>query len=740
MRTRPLCHGRRWSPWTFLVWAACVGLGCGSSGGPAGSPLAPDVDAGHATPDGSSVDCPVEHIEGPDGACMPVGIQGCAAIFLDPEDGLCKPSMEACPPGTIPRFDQGCVPVGVPGCAPLFVDEETGLCDPDPDLCGPWEVPVPTQGCVPLDGPEGCGEGTWGHLVLEEDDQHVDPAYPGEDSDGSRDRPWTNIAIAQAYVPEGRRILLAAGTYDKGVPITLSLSLVGRCPSMVHLTGLTAYKGDVAALAIAGPVDVVVRGVHVRADGYGVVIVDSAHVLLERVYIDNTVGAGVGVQDPGSFATVRRSLIAWAHSYGPDGKGGRGVVAQFGAQVILEETALLYHDDLGVFVGGEGSRADLTDCLVARTQPAAHLAGYGRGVAVENGAAASIVYGVVADVVEQGVAATDQGSSLHVRESCVLRTLPDVGSGDFGRGVRALSGASLDLRQTAVVGNHTAALRVSGLGTEAEVVGNLLASTQPAVGQAGRGATVRAGAHASLTHNAVVDNEEIGIQITDSGTQVQLVGNLIAGTRPRASDGAYGRGVNVQFGAQVTLEGNGIRANHAVGIHVLHEGTTASLLGDLVIDTRSDPDSGYGGSGVGASEHAWLEVISAGILENRAAAIAILGASGAVKGSLLAGTMAQASGLADGLIASGSVVTLEGSIVRGNERAGVLYDRSDGVIRHCLVSQNAFGLVTQGNPQPAIENTVASGNEIDVVIGGGLEVPNESTAVPDKPDPAEGTP
>ena len=38
--------------------------------------------------------CPTGHVPGADGVCMPVGIQGCAEMFIDPETGLCDPRPE----------------------------------------------------------------------------------------------------------------------------------------------------------------------------------------------------------------------------------------------------------------------------------------------------------------------------------------------------------------------------------------------------------------------------------------------------------------------------------------------------------------------------------------------------------------------------------------------------------------------------------------------------------------------
>ena len=181
--------------------------------------------------------CPSGQITGPDGAGLPVGIQGCAELFIE-DDGLCHPSMDKCPPGTIPKLTEGCIPVGIPGCAELFMEED-GLCHPSMDKCPAGSFAVPTEGCVPIDGEQGCGSGTWGNIAAGPGTVWVDPAYGAGGSDGSQAAPYTTIAAALAAVAPGGRVALAAGDYDEPVSITKPLELVGRCPSMVTIRGTT---------------------------------------------------------------------------------------------------------------------------------------------------------------------------------------------------------------------------------------------------------------------------------------------------------------------------------------------------------------------------------------------------------------------------------------------------------------------------------------------------------------------
>jgi hypothetical protein len=214
---------------TLAAVALALVLGCG------GDPAAPGAAAG----------CPSGSIAWTDGSCMPVGIQGCADIFLD-EDGLCRPRMEKCPAGTIPKFDEGCVPVGIELCAEVFMEAD-GLCHPTMEKCPEGTFAVPQEGCLPIDGPEGCGSGTWGNIQEDPNMETiwVDPSVMTS-GNGSKASPVKTITQALALVPVGGRVALGTGTYDEPIYITKAMTIEGRCPSMVRVQGLECLRSTLA--------------------------------------------------------------------------------------------------------------------------------------------------------------------------------------------------------------------------------------------------------------------------------------------------------------------------------------------------------------------------------------------------------------------------------------------------------------------------------------------------------------
>ena len=189
--------------------------------------------------------CPPGHVPGADGACMPVGVQGCVELFLE-DDNLCHPAAAKCPAGSIPKLDEGCIPVGIPRCAAGLLGED-GLCRPAMARCPQGTFAAPEVGCVPVDGPDGCGDAPWGSIPDDASTVHVDPGYLGANGDGSRARPVTTVAAAMELVADGGTVALADGIYDEPVVVTRPLALVGRCPSRVRLRGAGA-EGDLPAV------------------------------------------------------------------------------------------------------------------------------------------------------------------------------------------------------------------------------------------------------------------------------------------------------------------------------------------------------------------------------------------------------------------------------------------------------------------------------------------------------------
>ena len=627
----------------FSVLLAIVLAACGSDE-PSSSPEpAPDVTtvSDATASDASPTACPSGHIEAPDGECMAVGIQGCDDMFIDPETGLCDPGFSDCPPGHIPIFvgdDQGCRPVGLVGCHEDFFDVETGLCDPSLTPCPEGWMPVPTLGCVSLDPPGGCGEGTWGSVEAKAGDVYVDQGYLAGGSDGSREKPWTSISSALSAVFSGGRVVLAAGTYDEGLWLYDSISLVGRCASMVTLSGVRSGAVGLTAVEVQPPgpgaaVDVVISDVRISAPAIGISVHSGARLDLQRVRFEDNTKLGLVAGLANTVVTATDILVARSAG-NPDGSSEDkfvgshgGISVQLGAMVTLHRASLEDNQGIGIYAGDEGSLAAIDDVFITESKP-----------------------------------------------------------------------------------------RISGY--------------------LGRGIHVQAGASVSAKRVSVLDNKDIGLFVSGDESSATISDSVIARTGFNA-EGSYGLGVYGIEAASLGLERSIVMESQNMGVFV-RDPLTSAILTEVLVARTHPGEVGNLGLGIHAALESSLELHRCGSLDNYGAAATFYVSQGSVIDSILQGTQEAPSGNfppADGLLIIQSSVNTNRVVARQNVRAGILYHDSDGEVQESLVTENALGLIGQGNPSPTVsgDNLVVD-NDQNVFSGGSLEVADEPLVLPDLPD------
>ncbi|MBD90211.1 MAG: hypothetical protein CL940_07725, partial [Deltaproteobacteria bacterium] len=549
----------------FVLTSLSLLAACGSDE-PSSSPepTSDVTSASDATPsDASPTACPSGHIVGPDGDCMAVGIQGCDDMFIDPETGLCDPSLVDCPLGSIPIFggeDQGCRPVGIQGCDDVFIDPETGMCDPAYLECPPGQIPIfggddqgcravgivdchpdffdaetgrcdpqedscpegsmaiPTQGCVSLDPPGGCGEGTWGNIEELPGDVHLDVNYTGDDSDGSREKPWTLYAYAIGKVQPGGRIVFAAGDYDQGMLVSKSISLVGRCSSMVTISGVRQGDHGPTVVEVKGDVEVAISDLTISGPGYGL----SVHM---------------------------------------------------GAKSSISRASLKKNQTAGIFTHGFSTMVTASDLWVSDTQLNAEGL-YGLGIEAASGASVSVTRSRVTDNHTAGIVALDSGTTVAATDLWVSDTKPNA-DGSFGFGIDANSGASVSVSGSRVSDNHVSGIMASASGTTVTVSDVWVSGTKlNGEGQYGYGIEATSGASVSVSGSRVSDNHTYGISASGSGTTVTASDVWVSGTH-LGGEGIYGYGVLANLGASVSVSGSRVSDNHGVGL--LADGPGTSL-------------------------------------------------------------------------------------------------------------------------------------------------------------------
>lgn len=786
---------------------------CGSEDRSAAPATEPDAEADSAsTLDGHEVSelvCPAGQVMSEDGVCTAVGLQQCAPLFIDPLTGLCAPGAEHCPPGQVPVFTgeaQGCRIVGIPDCDPMFIDgdtglcdprpehcpagripvftgdeqgchavgvadchpehldEETGLCDPAPATCGPDAIATPAAGCSSLEPPDGCGAGTWGNVDEQAGDAHVDLAYSGGASDGSREKPWSSLSQALEVLEPGHRVILAAGNYDEGLILDRSLSVVGRCSSMVSLTGTLPGPTTETVVQVEGDVQVTISDLSIAGAGIGLVASGQGKLTLERVRLAGNHDGGMLVY--GSGTSVEAADVLITATGAPPGLGGFGLSTQLGGTVRLNRVALIDNVDRGLAIYGAGSRVELQDSLVAGVAPRPdgqggwagdvqeggslitrgsvlkEATGLGlfvseqgsevqlldtvlsdtqvlpgsasvRGMSVQYGAGVVVERSAITNHKSVAVVAFDPGTVVSLSRSLVART----GAGPDGTGglaLTAFAGASFALEDSSLVDNQMLGVLIEGGQSSLTASGLLVARTQrSADGNRGRGAQVQAGASMILERSSLMENHEVGASIYGSTTAVILRDALVARTRPRA-DGLRGRGLGVEAGAALTLERVALvdHSDHALLVHGASSSVEAS---DVWIGSSVSAVEEEGGWGIGVQGGASLSLERAALVNNLQAGVVALEQDSQVQLSevLIEGTRSDLSGMKGrGAGAqAGALLNVKRSMFRDNQEMGIWYLLASGSV------EDAHVMNTTPSPEEEAgfaDGLLATGSTVDV--------------------------
>ncbi len=612
--------------WTAIagVWASILSVGvagCGDDTGSGGADGSGNAGAGGAG-GGTTASSGGLSLEEPQ-----AGLSGCADIFVD-DDGDCRPSLAKCGLGEVPDLETGCVAVGVADCAAAFVDER-GLCLPAASDCGEGTFPVPTLGCVPLDGPTGCGSGTWGNVPDAPENVYVDASFAGGPSNGTMAAPFTTLTDALASVAASGRIVLAAGTYTADLTITSGVEVRGVCATQVTLTApdtaervLTLDPGAGQLVALA---DLTVSA------SVGGVRVASGEATLSRVRIRDVGYMALQSFGASTVVTLEDSLVEDTTSFGPDSIG-IGLQARSGGELTVRRSAVLRTRTTALSAVAGDLVAE--DVFIADTQ----VDGTGSGYAAASVMGGSLTLRAAVLVGNlQGVYATDEttiedsvlgptvapssdrvtlvdGAFSLVRSAVVDGTtwgvtayegqtgallvehalFADVGSGAFGGSSLSLAEGG-NVRRSAFARNTGASLTVA---KDAVIDGVVVEDGHfdPSLG-VGSGISIAASDGLTTVDRAYVRGvEDVALQVAE----FQGTAGTVVITRSRLEslpgvNGDLGLGIGLAAPTMaVTVEDTVIEGAHAAGIEAVDTALTMrrSVVRDVALGNTNDLQDG----------------------------------------------------------------------------------------------------------------------------------------------------
>ncbi len=192
--------------------------------------------------------------------------------------------------------------------------------------------------------------------------------------------------------------------------------------------------------------------------GAGLVVDAQAQADVKDSVVADNSGVGVDADGAGSSVRLRGTLVRGTR-LGPSGNG-QGVVAQYGALVLLDGVGLVGNRAAGLQATDSGSLVKATRTLVRGTLPG-EAGNRGRGANVQGGARLELLDSALVDNRQVGLFAWGAGTRVFATDSLVGATAVDP-DGSFGHGVEALDAARVDLRGSSVRGNAGVGLVAAG--------------------------------------------------------------------------------------------------------------------------------------------------------------------------------------------------------------------------------------------------------------------------------------
>jgi len=503
-------------------------------------------------------------------------------------------------PPQIPWLEAGVPPVALTPCATGWreVDDESGVtvCRPYPEAgiaaCTVGEahfVGEPT--CRPVG--DACPSGAFADTLPKGTPVvYVDLAAP-PGGDGTLAAPFQSLSsISFSSLRAGDTLALGAGAYEGVLALRAGVSVVGRCARDTTLPGIDVPVTAVVTVTSAGDA-ARLRNVTIDGPDYFGVNVDAGRAIaLEGVVIRGAFGAGIF-----SLGGTVQATDVRVESTRPDPSFpfSAAIFLAEGAEFDGSRVALTDNSEYGLLAGDPGTVATVTDLTVAGTFSGPRSADAGWGVVAVDGGHADVTRAALVDNEGHGFFVQGTGGSLALRDAVITGTrIARYGEG--GWGIAAQLGGVVDAERVFIAQGHGAGIGTTTAGTRVTarhlVVRDIAEISN---GKEGRALIAQLGAHLTVENAVVANTREVAAFAGGEGATLSLTDVAIRDTRPRASDGLFGRAVGIQPNAVFDATRLLVEGSHDVG---LFASAAATTLTDVVIrDTAPLPDSGDFGFG-----------------------------------------------------------------------------------------------------------------------------------------------
>jgi len=553
--------------------------------------------------------------------------------------------------------------------------------------------------------------------------------------------------------------VVVQGCGGRGVQVDLSDAFTLR-DSLVNENrglGFSAYS-SIAALE-----RVVVRGTRERASdnksgkGIQASISSGQNRASQLVVRDSLVTgnrtAGVGVYS--STATLERTVVRDTNEQAADNQFGQGIIAAIAtgqtrpAEVTVRDCLISRNRSAGVTL--YSSRATLERTVVRSTRGLAIDNNYGNGVV----AMPSSINGVPAELVireslvkdNRGMGVALYSSKAEVDRAVVQDTHEQLGDSAYGMGIQAeiMPGSkqpsALTVRRSVVAGSRSAGISI--IGSTAFLEQTVVRDTRPRASDKSvdRGVHVQVNdgsdriSEVSFKDCLIRRNREIGLAVFSS--TVVLERTIVQDTLPRASDNSGGRGVQVALKGDsdkipdLTMRDCLIVDNYSAGLSLYSARGVVERTS--VRGTQSKLSDGSQGVGVGVyirenrTTPSQLSMRESVVTGNRNAGLLAIGSPVTLERCAFSHNAADRRGrFGDGIVSgNGAELKVDGCLVEGSDRAGLLFAKASGEVRRTLIRKNVFAIDLEHGASPRIrdDNLMTDNQSNKVSVGQGLALP-----------------
>ena len=397
----------------------------------------------------------------------------------------------------------------------------------------------------------------------------------------------TNLYLEDVVIAD--TLCDTAGQYGDGLWVDL-----GARGRMVR--GLLSSNRHVGAMAVAGGANLEIEDsvildtqVDEETGEYGVgILAEEAALSVFRTVVEGNRPVGILVRYQSSASledvVVRRTLFK-EH----DLLGGWGLFAGGGADLSVTRGLFEENHDLAAYISQAGTRAVLADVAAQDTESEEASGTFGLGLLVDRGAQASVSRGIFARNRSEGVRALDQNTFLQLHDVEISLTRGRESDNIHGMGLWVTGGATAEVRRALLDENTYSGILITEPGTSVSLEDITVRDTQPSQADrsGGEGLWVGWGATAALSRGWFENNRYVGIYCGMAGSELTLEDVTVLGTLGQESDGDKGIGMAAADGGRIVLQRGRFEDNHSTGIGAGRAGTSMSLSDVVVRGTRS---------------------------------------------------------------------------------------------------------------------------------------------------------